>query len=169
MAHSAQREATRSARARARWPYVGQPQLLLAITAPITLIASFLPWLDTALLGPVNGATAGGLFTCYAALLAIAGVIWRSPRVVAGHLLVLAVTNIAVPGWRFVWALGRLPGFGEAWLPGIGMLLVVTSGAVAAYGLVRLWIESIRGPGATGVPGRNGTTGVRERGTAGGG
>lgn len=126
------------ARVRPRWPYVGQPQLLLAIAAPVTIIASFLPWLDTAVVGSISGAAAGGLYTFYAGLVAFPGVIWRSPRVVAGHLLLLAVVDIAVPGWRFAWALRRLPGFGEAWLPSPGMLLLFVSGAVATYAFIKL-------------------------------
>ena len=136
MARSAPGEAP--ARVRSRWPYAGRPQLLLAIAAPATLIASFLPWLDTALLGPIYGASAGGLYTFYAGLIAFPGVIWRNPRVVAGHLLLLAVVDIAGPGWRFAWALRRLPGFGEAWLPSPGMLLLFVSGGVAAYAFVKL-------------------------------
>jgi hypothetical protein len=136
MARSAPGEAP--ARTRPRWPYAGRPQLLLAIAAPATLIASFLPWLDTAPLGPIYGAAAGGLYTFYAGLVAFPGVIWRSPRVVAGHLLLLAVVDIAVPGWRLVWALRRLPGFGDAWLPSPGMLLLFVSGGVAAYAFAML-------------------------------
>lgn len=135
MAQSTQGKAP--ARARPRWPYVGQPQLLLAIAAPATMIASFLPWLDTGM-GSISGAVAGGLYTFYAGLVAFPGVIWRSPRVVACHLLLLAVVDIAVPGWRFAWALRRLPGFGEAWLPSPGMLLLFVSGAVATYAFVKL-------------------------------
>lgn len=136
MAHSAQHEAMPSARV--RWPFVGRPQMMLAITALITMIASFLPWLDTAIFGSINGAVVGGLFTFYAGLLAFPGVMWRNPRIVAGHVLLLAVADLTIPGWRLLWAWRTLPGFGQAWLPGLGMLLLLISGVVAAVAFVQL-------------------------------
>src|SRR5690606_2732895 len=103
----------------------------------VTMVASFLPWLDTAI-GSFVGTASGGLWTFYAAALALPGVIWRSRPVVMAHALVLAVAAIAVPAWRFVWALQRLPGLGEAWLPSPGMLLVFISGVVAAVAVTGL-------------------------------
>jgi hypothetical protein len=135
MADSVQRDARTATRL--RWPYLGQPQALLAVAALVTIVASFLPWLDTAL-GSTTGVMAGGLVTFYAGLIAFPGAIWRNRLVVAGHMLLLAAADIAVPGWRLLWALRRLPGLGEAWLPGPGMLLVLISGVVAAVALVRL-------------------------------
>ena len=111
---------------------------MLAATSLITLIASFLPWLDTALFGSVSGAVAGGLYTFYAGLLALPGVFWRNPRVVAGHVLLLALADLAIPGWRLLWAFSRLPGFGQAWLPSVGLLLLLISGVVAAVAFVQL-------------------------------
>lgn len=136
MPHSAQHEAMPSVRT--RWPFLGRPQAMLAAAALITMVASFLPWLDTALFGSVSGAVAGGLYTFYAGLLAFPGVFWRNPRVVAGHLLLLAVADLAIPGWRLLWALRRLPGLGEAWLPSAGMLLLLISGVVAAVAFAKL-------------------------------
>lgn len=144
MPSSAQRDAGPAARP--RWPRLGRPQILLAVAALVTIVASFLPWLETALVGPASGvalrtgdnAIADGMWTFYAAALALPGVIWRRPLVVAGHALLLAVVDITVPGWRLIWALRRLPGFGEAWLPGSGMLLVLISGVVAAIATVQI-------------------------------
>lgn len=129
MADSAQR---RGASARPRWPYLGRPQILLLVAALVTMVASFLPWLDTAL-GSTNGAVVGGLYTFYAGLVALPGALLRRRRVVTGHALVLAVVGIALPAWRLLWALRRLPGLGQAWFPGSGLLLVLISGAVAAF------------------------------------
>jgi hypothetical protein len=129
---------------RLRWPYLGRPQVLLLIAAPMTIVASFLPWLETGLIGPVTGAALGGgpltdgMLTFYAGVLAFPGVIWRSPRVLAAHLLVLGVPAVGVPVWRMAWALRQLPGFGEAWLPGPGMLLVIVSGIAALVALAML-------------------------------
>ena len=107
------------------------------------MIASFLPWLDTAF-GSTNGAGLGGLYTFYAALLAVPGVILRSRRVVIGHALVLAVAGLGVPTWRLLWAMRRLPAFGEAWLPGVGLMLVLISGGVAAVAVRGLMRPSSR-------------------------
>ncbi|HSJ46801.1 MAG TPA: hypothetical protein VK923_19170 [Euzebyales bacterium] len=122
---------------RVRWPYLGRPQTLLLVAGLVTIVASFLPWLDTAF-GSTSGAALGGLYTFYAGLLAVPGAILRRRMVVVGHALVLAVVGTAVPTWRLVWALGRLPGLGQAWLPGPGLLLVLISGGVAAYVAVAL-------------------------------
>ena len=115
-----------------RWPYLGRPQVLLLIASLVTMVASFLPWLDTAF-GSTNGSAVGGLYTFYAGLVALPGAFLRRRRVVVGHALILAVVGIAVPAWRLTWALGRLPALGEAWLPGSGLVLVAISGGVAAY------------------------------------
>ena len=148
MAHSVQREAHTATRL--RWPFLGRPQVLLVIAALVTIVASFLPWLDTAL-GSSSGVMAGGLLTFYAGLLAFPGVMWRNRRVVAGHIFLLAAADIAVPGWRFLWALRRLPGLGEAWLPGPGMLLVVISGVVATVALVQLLTATRAASGSPGA------------------
>jgi hypothetical protein len=142
MSSSVQRHA--GERVRPRWPYVGRPQILLLIAALVTMVASFLPWLDTGLFGAASGvalsggALADGMLTFYAGALAFPGVIWRSPRVVAAHLLVLGAAAIGVPGWRLALALQHLPGFGQAWLPGVGMLLVIASGVAAFVALALL-------------------------------
>lgn len=135
MANSTPRDAARATRP--RWPYLGRPQVLLLIAGLVTVVASFLPWLETPL-GSVNGAVTGGLVTFYAGLIAVPGAIWRRPVIVIAHALVLAVTAIAVPGWRVVWALRRLPGLGDAWLPGPGLILVLISGCVALFAVVQL-------------------------------
>ena len=127
-----------SAATRPRWPYQGTPQVLLLIAGLVATIASFLPWLETPF-GSASGAVVGGSVTFYAAVFAVPGALWRRRGVVVAHALILAVPGIMVPLWRFTWAMGRLPGLGEAWLPGPGMVLVLISGFVAAYAAVRLW------------------------------
>lgn len=109
----------------------------MAIAALGCIIGSFLPWLDTAV-GSPSGLNLGGLITFSAATLALPGVLWRRPSVIAIHAGLLAVAALAVPLWRLGWALRTLPGLGTAWLPGTGMLLVLISGVTATVALVQL-------------------------------
>ena len=120
---------------RAKWPYQGTPQVLLMIAGFVTIGASFLPWLPT-IVGDLGGAA--GRITFYAGVIAVPGAIWRRAPVVAAHALILAVPALALPIYRLTWAASRLPGFGEAWLPGPGLVLVLISGGVALYAAVRL-------------------------------
>ncbi|CAN5919192.1 hypothetical protein BH23ACT10_BH23ACT10_02770 [soil metagenome] len=121
--------------ARAKWPYLGQPQALLLIAGFVTVGASFLPWVPT-VVGDLGGN--GGQITFYAGMIALPGAIWRRAGVVATHALVLAVPALVLPLYRLGWATRQLPGFGDAWLPGAGLVLVAISGGVALYAAVRL-------------------------------
>lgn len=120
---------------RAKWPYQGTPQVLLLIAGFVTIGASFLPWLPT-VIGDLGGDS--GRFTFYAGVIAVPGAIWRRASVVAAHALILAVPALVLPIYRLGWAVRRLPSFGEAWLPGPGLVLVAISGGVALYAAVRL-------------------------------
>lgn len=121
--------------ARAKWPYLGQPQILLLIAGFVTAGASFLPWLPT-VIGDLGGT--GGQITFYAGVIAMPGAIWRRAGVVAAHALILAVPALVLPLYRVAWAARQLPGFGDAWLPGPGLVLVAISGGVALYAAVQL-------------------------------
>ena len=131
---------------RRRWPYLGRPQGLLLVAGLVTMIASFLPWFDTAI-GAMYGAAVGGLYTFCAGLIAVPGGFLRRRRVVVAHALILAVVGVGIPAWRLVWALRRLPALGTAWLPGVGLVLVLISGAIACWVAVSLMREPVqRGP-----------------------
>jgi hypothetical protein len=116
---------------------MSRPKLLLVLAGFITIVGSFLPWFDTAF-GSTNGIVVGGLTTFYAGLLAVPGVMWRRRAIVALHALLLAVAGIGVAGWRLLTAFQQLPAFGQAWLPGPGLILVLVSGGVAAYAFLQL-------------------------------
>ncbi len=133
MAQSTPRGA--SAATRARWPYVGAPQVMLLVAGLVTTGASFLPWLPTPL-GDLGGSTR--MLTFYAGVIAVPGAIWRRWTVVLAHTLILAVPAVLLPIRDLVWALRRLPGLGEAWLPGPGLVLVGISGGVALLAAVQL-------------------------------
>lgn len=133
---------TRSAEpmaARASWPYQGRPQVLLLVAGLVTVAASFMPWLTTPL-GDLSGGA--GVWTFYAGVTALPGAIWRRAWVVLVHAVILAVPAVVLPLQRLLWGLGRLPGLGEAWLPGPGLVLVAISGGVATYAAVQLWRQA---------------------------
>lgn len=130
---------TAPAATRARWPYVGPPQVLLLIAGLVTMGASFLPWVPTAI-GDLGGQ--GGVITFYAGVIAVPGAIWRSARVVLVHSMILAVPALILPVYRLAWAAWRLPAFGSAWTVGPGLVLVFISGGVALYAAARLWQRS---------------------------
>lgn len=132
-----------AAASRPRWPYLGSPQALLLVAGLATTVASFLPWLDTAF-GGTSGVVLGGMITFYAGLLSVPGAIWRRRSIVIAHTLILAIPAIVVPTWRLVWAFDTLPAFGEAWLPGPGLVLVLLSGGTALYAAVRLLRDAPR-------------------------
>lgn len=110
--------------------------MLLLVAGLVTVGASFLPWLATPL-GDLSGGA--GAWTFYAGVIAVPGAAWRRASVVLAHAVILAVPAVVLPVERLLWALGRLPGLGEAWLPGPGLVLVAISGGVATYAAVQLW------------------------------
>lgn len=137
---------------RTRWPYQGAPQVVLLIAGLITMAASFLPWISTPF-GAI-GVTGAGVIvanastiTLYAGFVATPGAVWRSARVVMVHALVLAVPAVALPLLHLGWALRRLPGIGAGWVPGPGLVLVLTSGIAASYVAAVLWRRMSRRTG----------------------
>lgn len=124
-------------RTRPRWPYLGRSQIMLLVASLVTIIGSFLPWLDTGF-GSVNGLQLGGLITFYAAAFAVPGAIWRNRWIVVGHAVLLAAVALGVGGWQLFRALRELPGLGQAWLPAPGLVLVLLSGLVAAVATAEL-------------------------------
>lgn len=113
--------------------------MLLLVAGLVTVAASFLPWLSTPL-GDLSGGA--GLWTFYAGVTALPGAIWRRAWIVLAHAVILAVPALLLPLYRLGWALQRLPGLGQAWLPGPGLVLVLISGCVATYAVVALWSQT---------------------------
>ncbi len=124
-----------SAVSRARWPYVGRPQVMLLIAGLITTVASFLAWIPTPL-GDLGGGAR--MITFYAGVVALPGAMWRRWRVVLAHAVILAVPALILPTYDLVWALRRLPGLGAAWVPGPGLVLVWISGGVALLAAIEM-------------------------------
>lgn len=128
---------------RAALRYLGAPRALLVIASMVTIAASPLVWLSTPLgglaitdSGPLVE-NASHLALC-AGLIAVLGARWRDVRVVLAHILILALPAVLLPIYHLGWALANLPGLGEAWLPGPGLVLVLLSGIVATYAASRL-------------------------------
>ena len=120
---------------RARWPYhPGQATLLVA--AITIVVGSLTTWVDTAF-GSVSGIAGGGVWTLYAAVLALAGSMVRRRRLVVVHAVVVAVVALGIPAWQVVRLLS-LGGLGRGWLPGMGLVLVLGGGALAASVASRL-------------------------------
>lgn len=131
---------------RRRWPYHGQAQLLLPLAGLVLTIGGFLPWLDTAFGASFLGQTAQ-LVVLSAGAIGLAGAAWRRRRVVAAHAAVVAVAGLGTALWYLGYAVATLPAFGEAWVPGPGLVLTLLSGGVGAYALVRLTRTGAAGDG----------------------
>lgn len=130
---------------RTRWPYQGAPQVLLLVAGLTTIIGTtWLPWVSSPL-GSLGDGTPGELITLYAAFVAIPGAVWRRARTVAIHAAILAVPALVFPLHRLVWALRTVPAFGDAWLPGTGMVVTLVSGGTALYCAIVLLRRARRG------------------------
>lgn len=103
------------------------------------LVGAFLPWVYTGA-GNIVGIRGAGLWTMYASFLGLAGVILRSPRVVAVHAAVLAVVATALPLWQVVHLYSKV-GF-AGWMPGVGLVLTFGGGVLAGVSAVALWREA---------------------------
>lgn len=100
------------------------------------LVGAFLPWLYTPL-GTVTGLRGPGLWTMYAAFIGIAGAILRSPRLAGGHAAVMAAAAILLPLWQLAHLISKV-GFG-GWMPGVGLVMTLGAGALAATAAVSLF------------------------------
>ena len=105
----------------------------------MVLIGAWMPWLYTGL-GTVVGIRGAGLWTMYAAVLGIAGVIIRRPRWVAVHAAVLAVVATGLATWQVVHLLS-LVGF-AGWTPGPGLVLTFGGGVLAATVARTQWMQA---------------------------
>jgi hypothetical protein len=122
---------------RRRWPYHGRAQLLLPLAGLVLTIGGFLPWLDTAFGASFLGQTAQ-LLVLSAGAIGLAGAAWRRRGAVVAHAAIVAVVGLGTALWYLGSAVATLPAFGEAWVPGPGLVLTLLSGGVAAYALLRL-------------------------------
>ncbi len=117
-----------SARGRTRRrPDPARRQLALAVVAVV--LGSFMPWIQTSA-GNVLGGQGPGLWTFYAAMLGLAGVLIpaRVPRIIQAG--ILAVVALALPLWQVGHVLSLVGTSG--WMPGPGLVIVVGGGLLAA-------------------------------------
>lgn len=119
-------------RGRARVPGRGRVAGAVALVA----VGSFMPWIDTAL-GNVSGARGAGLWTFYAAMLGLAGVLAPKLILLVVQAAVLAAAAVVLPLWQVV-HLVSLVGM-EGWRPGPGLVLVLGGGVLAAVGAWEAW------------------------------
>ncbi len=119
-----------------RWPYLGPPQKLLLLAVPLCLFGSFLPWADTAF-GTFGGLAGGGLWTLYAGVAGVPGAIVKRRLIARAHALVMGLVATVIPGWQLLRLL-QLGGIGRAWLPGVGLVMVLGSGLMALNAARRL-------------------------------
>ena len=108
-------------------------KLILAMV--LVMVGSFLPWLYVGGIAK-SGALGPGLWTFYASMLGLAGVLLPFHRVGGVHAAVMAAAALGVPAWQIVHVV-NLVGIG-GWMPGPGLVLVVGGGVVAAGAAMRL-------------------------------
>jgi hypothetical protein len=111
-------------------------RLILAMV--LVMVGSFLPWVYAGGIAK-SGAYGPGLWTFYASMLGLAGVMLPYRRVGAAHAAVMAAVSLAIPVWQVVHLVG-LVGL-EGWMPGPGLVMVVAGGVVAAGCALRLLRE----------------------------
>lgn len=113
---------------RARWPYLGPPQLRLLLASFAILIGSFLPWVDTAF-GTFTGMAGPGVWTFYAGIVGLAGALLRRRRLALTHAWVAGVACVALPVWQGARLLRLCEG--GACVPATGLVLVLGAGVYA--------------------------------------
>ena len=131
---------TGSTRPRRPW-HPARRKLLLAMV--LVMVGSFLPWLYVGGVAK-SGALGPGLWTFYAAMLGLAGVLLPFHRIGGVHAALMAAVALAVPIWQVAHVVG-LVGL-SGWMPGPGLVMVFGGGVVAATAAVRL----VRDPAQTG-------------------
>ncbi len=111
-------------------------QNLLLLASIGMLVASFMPWVETAF-GTYQGFASAGRYTFYLAFIGIAGglVPHRIPAGVQAALV--AVGGIGLPAWQCAHLLSRVGVHG--WVPGTGMLIIFASGILAARSAIGIF------------------------------
>jgi hypothetical protein len=102
----------------------------------MVVFGSFLPWIDTAV-GSVSGARGAGLWTFYAAMLGLAGVLVPKRRMAAVQAAIFAAVALLVPAWQVVHLL-NLVGT-DGWVLGPGLVLVLGGGVLGAVAAAQLF------------------------------
>lgn len=100
----------------------------LGLAVLMVVVGSFLPWIDTAI-GAVSGARGPGLWTFYAAMLGLAGMLVPRRRIAGVQAAVMAVVCVVLPTWQLFRALDLLGT--QGWVPGPGVVLVFGGGVLA--------------------------------------
>lgn len=101
----------------------------LVFAVVLVMVGSFLPWLYLAGV-PKSGALGPGLWTFYASMLGLAGVLLPYRRIGAGHAAAMAVAAVALPLWQLA-HIFLVVGPG-GWMPGPGLVVVLGGGVLAA-------------------------------------
>lgn len=123
---------TAVARKRVRRPGQG---MLLGVAA-LLAVGAFLPWLYTSF-GQVSGFRGPGIWTFYAALLALAGGIVPLPRLAAVQGIICGLVGVALPVWQVIHVL-TLVGT-DGWYPGPGLVLSFGGGVLSLVAARRLY------------------------------
>ena len=123
---------------RRRWPYAGRGQKLLLGASLVIMVASFLPWVDTAV-GTFTGMAGPGVWTLYAGFLGLGGALVRRRRLAVIQAVLTGATAIALPAWQLA-RLARICTWNSC-VPSTGLLLVLVSGVVALMAAWQLHAE----------------------------
>jgi hypothetical protein len=102
---------------------------LLGVAAVVTIVAAFLPWVDSAW-GTFGGMSGPGRVTFYAGFIGMAGALHRRPAWLVWHAALLAAAALSVPIWQTVRLVAVCPPL--ACIPTAGLLL--TFGAATHHG-----------------------------------
>lgn len=97
----------------------------------LLLVGAFLPWLYTPV-GPLSGIRGAGLWTLYAALLALAGALLPARFTVLAvvQAVIVSVAAIALPLWQAA-RVFSLVGT-QGWAPGPGLVMTFGGGVLCA-------------------------------------
>ena len=123
---------------RRRWPYAGRGQKLLLLASLVIMVASFLPWVDTAV-GTFTGMAGPGVWTLYAGFVGLGGALVRRRRLALIQAVVTSGVAVALPVWQLA-RLARICTWNSC-VPSTGLLLVLASGIVAGMAAWQLHRE----------------------------
>ncbi len=124
---------------RPRWPYAGAGQKDLLIGAVLIVFGSLLPWVMTPF-GNLSGLRGAGLWTFYLGVVGIPGALVRRRKAALLHAVIAALPAVTLGAWQLLRLVTIGVGTGTATgaLPGIGLVMVLGGGIIAARGAWRL-------------------------------